>query len=92
MKKLWSIIYFSLILATALVDIYTETFFIQKIGVLEAISNLVLIFYYISNRQSRFIHNDWLLIEALLFTCVGGIIVQLYDNEELLMFINTVGL
>jgi YhhN family len=50
-----------------------------------------LIFYYVSNRKSKLINSDWLLIEALLFTIVGGIILQLYENHELLMFINTVG-
>jgi YhhN family len=91
MKKLWSIAYFSFIPATIFTDFYHEAIFIKKIGLLEAISNLILIFYYVSHRKSKLINNDWLLIEALLFTAVGGIVVQLYENQELLMFINTVG-
>jgi hypothetical protein len=91
MKKLWGIAYFSFIPATILADFYQESIFIKKIGLLEVISNLILIFYYISNRKSKFINRDWLLIEALLFTTAGGIVLQLYENSQLLMFINTVG-
>lgn len=91
MKKLWVVIYFSFIPATFFADYYQQGIFIQKIGGLEAVSNLILIFYCIANRSSKFVHNDWLLIEALLFSSVAGIIAQLYDNQELLMFINTVG-
>ncbi len=91
MKKLWGILYFTFIPVIIFANFYKETIFIQKIGGLEAITNLLLLFYYISNRKTKFINNDWLLIEALLFTSVGGILLQLYDNEELLFFINTVG-
>ncbi len=91
MKKLWVIAYFSFIPATILADFYHEAVLIKKIGGLEVISNLILIFYYLSNRNTKSFLNDWLLVEALLFTCVGGILLQLYENHELLMFINTVG-
>lgn len=91
MKKLWYIVYFCAIPAIFFANFYTETIFIQKIGGIESITNLILVLYYITNRKSKFITNDWLLIEALLFTCVGGILLQLYENEELLYFINTMG-
>lgn len=91
MKKLWGIVYFSFIPATIFADFYQEAILIKKIGLLETISNLILIFYYVSKRKSKLTNNDWLLIEALLFTIAGGIILQLYENQTLLMFINTVG-
>jgi hypothetical protein len=91
MKKRWTIVYFCFIPTTIFVDFCIKTNFIHKIGMLEAIFNLILIFYCISRRKSKFINNDWLLVEALLFTCVAGIISQLYDSIELLIFINIVG-
>ncbi|WP_435354062.1 lysoplasmalogenase family protein [Emticicia sp. SJ17W-69] len=91
MKKLWYIVYCCAIPAIIFANFYTETIFIQKIGGIESITNLILVLYYITNRKSKFVTNDWLLIEALLFTCVGGILLQLYENEELLYFINTMG-
>lgn len=91
MKKRWYILYFGFIPSLVFANFYKETILIQKIGGLEAITNLILVSYYITNRKSKFIGNDWLLIEALLFTLVGGILLQIYEDEELLFFINTVG-
>ncbi len=65
----------------------------KKIGGLEANANLILILilYYLSNRKSRLVAIDWLLIVALLFTSVSGIFLLIFEGEELRMFINTVG-
>jgi hypothetical protein len=91
MRKFLVVIYYSFIPAVIFLDFYDEPIFLQKIGGLEAFSNIILIFYYKHSRKSKFIKTDWLLIEALLFTSAAGILLLLYKNEETLMFINTVG-
>jgi hypothetical protein len=85
------VIYYSFISAVIFSDFFNEPIFLQKIGGLEAISNITLIFYYRYSRNSKFVKTDWLLIEALLFTTAAGFLLLLYKNEESLMFINTVG-
>ncbi len=91
MKKLLAILYFGFIPATLFSDFFQKGVFLQKIGILQGVSNLFLVFYYIKCRKTKFINRDWYLIEALLFSCVAGILVQLYDDLSTLMFINTVG-
>ncbi|MDZ7934874.1 MAG: lysoplasmalogenase family protein [Emticicia sp.] len=63
----------------------------KKVGGLEAISNLILILYYIQYKKSKFILIDLYLIEALLFTITGGMLLLFFVDKQLLMFINTVG-
>jgi YhhN family len=91
MRKLWLLIYYSIIPAIFYFDFYNEPNFLKKIGGLEVVSNVILIFYYITSKKSKFISNDWLLIEALLFTCASGLLLLLFRDTELLMFTNTVG-
>lgn len=91
MRKFLIFIYYSIIPAVIIFDFFNEPIFLQKIGGLEAVSNIILIFYYINSRSSDFVKTDWLLIEALLFTSAAGFLLLLYKSEETLMFINTVG-
>jgi uncharacterized membrane protein YhhN len=91
MRKLWLFIYYSIIPAIFYFDFYNEPNFLKKIGGVEVVSNVILIFYYITSKKSKFISIDWLLIEALLFTCAGGLLLLLFRDTELLMFTNTVG-
>ena len=91
MKKLWLLIYFGLIPAIFWWDLYDELVLLKKIGFLEIISNLILILYYIRYKKTKFVLIDWYSIEALLFTVVGGILILIFKNHHLLMFLNTVG-
>ncbi len=63
----------------------------QKIAAIQVLANLILIFYYTDNRKTEFWSNDWKLIEALIFTITAGTLILIFKNEELMMFINTVG-
>lgn len=91
MKKLWLLLYFSFAPFVFLSDFFQEPDILRKIGGLEAVSNTILIFYYIQYKNSRFILKDLYLIEALLFTATGGILLLFFKDNQLSMFINTVG-
>ena len=91
MKKKWVVIYYCFVFVTIFADFCEGVSFMEKIATIQVIANLILIFYYVNNRQSEFWSNDWKLIEALLFTIAAGTIILLFKNEELKMFINTVG-
>ncbi|CAH0995813.1 hypothetical protein EMA8858_01940 [Emticicia aquatica] len=91
MKTLIQIIYFGVIPVAIYSDFCENSSFLREIGGFEAISNLILIFYCVQFRKSKFIHRDWLLLEALLFTCACGSLLLLFQESELLMFINTIG-
>ena len=91
MKKLLLLLYFTFVPAVFLLDFFQEPNILKKIGGLEAASNIILIFYYIRYKNSRFILKDLYLIEALLFTTAGGILLLFFKDQQLLMFINTVG-
>lgn len=91
MKKLWLLVYYGFIPAIFWVDFYDEPVFLKKIGFLEVISNLILVLYYIRYKKSNFILIDWYSIEALLFTCAGGVLILIFKNHHLSMFLNTVG-
>lgn len=91
MKKLWLLLYFSFVPSVFLSDFFQEPDILRKIGGLEAASNIILIFYYIQFKNSRFLLNDLYLIEALLFTTTGGILLLFFNDNQLSMFINTVG-
>lgn len=91
MKKLWLLLYFTFVTAVFLLDFFQEPNILKKIGGVEAASNIILIFYYIQYKNSRFILKDLYVIEALLFTATGGILLLFFKDYQLLMFINTVG-
>jgi hypothetical protein len=91
MRKFLIVFYYSFIPATIFSDFFYEPILLQKVGGVEAVSNIILVFYFIKSRKTKFINTDWLLIEALLFTVAAGILLLLYSNVVTLMFINTVG-
>jgi YhhN family len=91
MKKLWFWLYFGFSLVLFPADFFQEFDMMKKIGGLEAISNLILILYYIKYKKSKFVLIDFYLIEALLFAIAGGILLLFFVDKQLLMLINTVG-
>lgn len=91
MKTLWLLLYFGFIPLLLIADFFQEFDMLKKVGGLEAISNLILILYYIHYKKSKFILIDLYLIEALLFTITGGVLLVFFVDKQLLMFINTVG-
>ncbi len=72
---------------------FLQDFYILKqIGGLEVFSNLTLILYYIQSKKRKdFASIDAYLIEALLYTIVGAVLIFLFNDNLLLMFIHTVG-
>ncbi|WP_188769153.1 lysoplasmalogenase family protein [Emticicia aquatilis] len=91
MKKLWLLLYYGLVPLLFWAFLYDESVFLKKAGFLEVVSNLILITYYIRYKNSKFVLIDWYSIEALLFTCAGGILILIFRDLHLLMFLNTVG-
>jgi len=91
MKKLWLLLYYSFTLILFFADFFQELDIMKNVGVFEAILNLILIFFYVSYKKSKFMLIDLYLIEALLFTIAGGILLLFFVDKQLLMFINTVG-
>ncbi|MFN3487840.1 MAG: lysoplasmalogenase family protein [Emticicia sp.] len=91
MKKLWLLLYFGCIPLLFFVDAFQELDILRKVGGFEATSNLILILYYIKYKKLKFVLIDFYVIEALLFTITGGILLLFFIDKQLLMFINTVG-
>lgn len=75
MKKLWLLLYAIFVVALFLLDFFQGPILLKKIGGLEAALNIMLIFYYIQYKKSRFILKDLYLIEALLFTVTSGVLL-----------------
>lgn len=91
MKKIWISLYFGFILVLSLSDSFQEFDMLKQVGSLEAISNIILISYYLNYKKSKLLLIDFYVIEALLFTITGGILLLFFIDKQLLMFINTVG-
>lgn len=91
MKKLWLLVYFSVVPVAIWGDCYDEIIFLKKIGGLEVLVNLLLLFYYLDYKKLKFIQIDWYLIEALLFTIAAGLLILEFKDIEILMLINTIG-
>lgn len=91
MKKIYLLLYYAFIPSLFFFDFFQELGILKKIGGLEALSNIILIFYTIQYKKSKFALIDLYLIEALLFTATGGILLLFFKDYQLLMFINTVG-
>ncbi len=91
MKKLYLLLYFGFPLVFLVSDSFRELDMLKQVGVLEAISNLILISYYIYFKKSKLLLIDFYVIEALLFTITGGVLLLFFVDKQLLMFINTVG-
>lgn len=91
MKKLWLLLYFGFIPVFLFSDSFREFDMLKQVGSLEAISNLILVSYYLNFKKSKLLLIDFYVIEAILFTITGGILLLFFVDKQLLMFINTVG-
>ncbi|GAB2631132.1 hypothetical protein GCM10027035_27300 [Emticicia sediminis] len=91
MKKAFLLLYYGFIPALFFFDFFQERDILKKIGGLEAFSNTILVFYTIQYKKAKFDLVDLYLIEALLFTATGGLLLLFFKDYQLLMFINTVG-
>lgn len=91
MKKSFLLLYYGFIPALFIFDFFQERDILKKIGGLEAFSNSILVFYTIQYKKAKFDLIDLYLIEALLFTVTGGLLLLFFKDFQLLMFINTVG-
>lgn len=91
MKKIYFLLYFGFIPVFLFSDSFREFGMLKQVGCLEAISNLILISYYLNFKNSKLLLIDFYVIEALLFTITGGVLLIFFVDKQLLMFINTVG-
>lgn len=91
MKKLWVFLLFSPVPLLFLSDFFQDSYVLKKIAGTEVFINIVLIAYYVQVKKIKFKLIDYYLIEALLFTISGALLLFFFSDSQFLMFIHTVG-